>query len=224
MRRTGGRHELKHYISQADKWQLQAGLRFVAALDQNGTNGTYRVRSLYFDNFNDKALREKIDGVDEREKFRLRFYNDDPSFLRLEKKSKRGGLCFKETVRITMEQCRSILGGHWQELGQAQSGLLLELYTKMQVQQLRPKSIVDYHREAYIYPVGNVRVTIDSDIRAGSSTEQFLEPQIVTIPLTGVNILEVKYDCFLPELIRGMVSLPNRRATAFSKYASTRFI
>lgn len=223
MRRTGGRHELKHYITHSDVLQLRSRLYPIAKPDAHATDGGYRVRSLYFDNYQDKAFREKVEGVDDREKFRLRFYQDDISFIRLEKKSKHGGICFKESAPITVEQCQCLLDGRWRKL-EGSSGLLLELYTKMQCQHLRPKTIVDYWREAYVYPAGNVRVTLDTDIRSSTRVSAFLEPKIPAIPLPNVRILEVKYDCFLPELIRGMVSLTSRQSTAFSKYAGTRFV
>jgi len=97
MGESRGRHELKHYINYADVLQLRTRLPYVAGLDKNAVqeNG-YRVKSLYFDNYNDKALKEKIDGISEREKFRLRLYNNDTSFIRLEKKSKKNGICFKD--------------------------------------------------------------------------------------------------------------------------------
>jgi len=94
----------------------------------------------------------------------------------------------------------------------------------MHYQQLRAKNIVDYQREAFIYPMGNVRVTLDYDIRTSNNVFDFLKPQPVPVPISGVYILEVKYDSFLPEIIRGMVSLSSRRSTAFSKYAVTRII
>lgn len=102
--------------------------------------------------------------------------------------------------------------------------LCQELYAKMQYQQLRAKNIVDYQREAFIYPMGNVRVTLDYDIRTSNNVHDFLKPELVPIPISGVCILEVKYDSFLPEIIRGMASLSSRRSTAFSKYAATRII
>ena len=225
MRETGGRHELKHYINYADFLQLRSRLHSVASLDVNAHDcNCYRVRSLYFDNYNDKALREKIDGYDKREKFRLRLYNNDPSFIRLEKKSKRGGMSFKESAPISASICESLLHGDLQALRDNATPLLLELYTKMHYQQLRPKSIVDYDREAYVFRAGNVRVTLDSDIRASTNVITFLDPEIITVPIPNVIILEVKYDNFLPEIIRGMTSLSNRRSTAFSKYAAARII
>jgi len=220
-----GRHELKHYINYTDVLQLRSRLPFVASLDKNTAEGnSYRVKSLYFDNYNDKALREKIDGVNDREKFRLRLYNNNTSFIRLEKKRKKNGICFKESVIITAEECQRLLDGDLDALKENSSSLCMELYAKMRYQQLRPKNIVDYRREAYIYPMGNVRVTIDSDIRTSYNIYDFLKAEPVLMPISGVYILEVKYDDFLPEIIRGMVSLSSRRSTAFSKYAVTRII
>ncbi|WP_313340132.1 polyphosphate polymerase domain-containing protein [Sedimentibacter sp.] len=225
MRESQGRHELKYYINYVDVLQLRAKLPYVANLDEYAAqrNG-YNVKSLYFDNYNDKVLKEKIDGVNEREKFRLRLYNDDISFIRLEKKSKKNGVCFKESTIITAEECRRLLDGDFVTLKENGSSLCMELYTKMHYQQLRAKNIVDYQREAFIYPMGNVRVTLDYDIRTSNNIHDFLKPEIVPVPICGVYILEVKYDNFLPEIIRGMASLSSRRSTAFSKYAATRII
>lgn len=220
-----GRHELKHYINYADVLQLRSKLPFVASLDKNAVDGNgYRVKSLYFDNYNDKALKEKIDGVNEREKFRLRLYNDNTSFIRLEKKSKKNGICYKQSAFITVEECKRLINGDYAVLKENGKSLCLELYAKMHYQQLRAKNIVDYKREAYVYPMGNVRVTMDYDIRTSQYVHNFLESEPIPLPITNVYILEVKYDNFLPEIIRGMVSLSSRKSTAFSKYSVTRVI
>ena len=88
---------------------------------------------------------------------------------------------------------------------------------------LRPKTIVDYTREPFIYPPGNVRVTLDYDIRTGLSCTDFLDPDCVTVPAGDAPILlEVKWDAYLPDLIRDAVQLPGRHASAFSKYAQCR--
>jgi len=223
--KSRGRYELKHYINYADILELRSRLPFVASPDENSIGGKgYRVKSLYFDNYNDKALKEKVDGVNEREKFRLRLYNNDTSFIRLEKKSKRNGFCFKQSAVISEEECKRLLEGDFAVLKEKGDPLCMELYAKMSYQQLRPKTIVDYWREAYVFPVGNVRVTMDYDLRTSQSIHYFLKPEPVPIPIPGVYILEVKYDNFLPEIIRGMVSLSSRRSAAFSKYAATRII
>ena len=225
MEKGGGRHELKHYINYADFLQLRARLPCVMSRDKNSEAGNgYRVRSLYFDNYSSKALFEKLDGVDDREKFRIRLYNGNTDFIRLEKKSKKNGICFKISAKISASDCAKILEGNYEVLKENGNPLCLELYTKMQYQQLRPKNIVDYQRDAYIFPAGNVRVTLDYDIRGSSDINSFLNSELIATPIPRTIILEVKYDHFLPELIRGIVSLENRQSTAFSKYAVTRIL
>ncbi len=217
------RHEWKHEISLSDRIALRQRLRAVARADAHTVNGVYRIRSLYFDNLMDKALREKIDGVSRREKFRLRYYNGDTALIHLEKKSKTGGLGTKDSAVLTAEEAQAIVDGDWVWLEHAQDALLQELYFKMVTQGLRPKTIVDYTREPYVFPAGNVRVTMDYDIRTGLSCTDFLNPACVTVPAADAPIiLEVKWDAYLPDIIRDAVQLGDRRARAYSKYAACR--
>ena len=107
---TKPRHELKFFINVADYFAIKNRIKHIASLDLNaGVSGTYHIRSLYFDNFNDKALLEKVNGYSKREKFRIRYYNDNFDFIRLEKKSKINGLCTKFSAPLTKEQCEKIL-------------------------------------------------------------------------------------------------------------------
>lgn len=110
---------------------------------------------------------EKINGVNTREKFRVRYYNDDLSFILLEKKSKAGGLCSKEQAVITLEEARLIANKDIESLSKSEKPLVKELCYKMQTEGLEPKTIVDYIREPFVYAPGNVRVTLDYDIRTG---------------------------------------------------------
>lgn len=222
---TDGRHELKHAINIADMIQLRSRLPHVAKRDENAGNlPGYRVRSLYFDNYADKALREKIDGVNQREKFRIRLYNNDTQFIRLEKKSKNNGLCYKNSAPISKEECAQLIGGNPSILRDNGHPLMMELYAKMNYQLLRPKNIVDYMREAFVFPAGNVRITLDYDIRTSFDIYTFLREDIIATPIPNASVLEVKYDHFLPEIMRGLVSLSSRHSSAFSKYAITRII
>ena len=217
------RHERKHEISLSDRIALRQRLRAVAQTDAHTVDGVYAIRSLYFDNLADKALREKIDGVSRREKFRIRYYNGDTSLIHLEKKSKRGGLGTKESAVLTMAQAQAIVDDDLTWLAHADDALLRELYFKMTTQGLRPKTIVDYTREPYIFAAGNVRVTMDYDIRTGLLCTDFLNPACVTIPAGDApTILEVKWDAYLPDIIRDAVQLGDRHACAFSKYAACR--
>ena len=217
------RHEWKHEISFSDLLAIRQRLRAVAESDPHAEGGKYLIRSLYFDNLSDKALREKIDGVNMREKFRIRYYNGDPSVIHLEKKSKRAGLGTKYSAELTKDEAQSIVDGELDWMMASGRPLVQELYCKMRYQGLRPKTIVDYTREPFIYRPGNVRVTFDYDIRTGLSCTDFLNPDCVTIPAGDAPILlEVKWDAFLPSVIRDAVQTPGRRVEAFSKYAQCR--
>ena len=217
------RHEWKHEIDLSDLTALRRRLRAAARPDPHAPGGRYQIRSLYFDTPSDRALREKLDGVNRREKFRIRTYNGDSSLIHLEKKSKLGGLCAKESADLTAEEVRLLIGGHWDWMPQDSRPLLQELYTKMRTQRLRPKTIVDYTREAYVYGPGNIRVTMDYGIRTGLGSTDFLDHGSVTIPVPGSPIiLEVKWDAFLPDTIRAAVALEGRRTAPYSKYAACR--
>ena len=217
------RHEWKHEINAADRLTLIARLSAVMKRDSHTINGVYKIRSLYFDTPGDTALREKIDGVNIREKFRIRLYNGDTEFIVLEKKSKINGLCSKESCRLTVEDAQRLVDGDINWLTSDSRPLLVELYSKMSVQGLRPKTIVDYTRIPFVFAPGNVRVTIDYDIRTGQFRTDFLNPETLTLPAgESPIILEVKWDDFLPDIIRDAVTIPSRRVGAFSKYEQCR--
>lgn len=217
------RHEWKHFISPSDKIIIQQRLGAVAQLDMHAKNGIYEIRSLYFDNLYDQALHEKINGINKREKFRIRYYNGDTSLMHLEKKSKINGLCNKESCPITAEEAQKIVDHQldWM-LHCTERPLLQELYAKMKGKGLRPKTIVDYTRVPFVYAPGNVRVTIDYNVRTGMNCVDFLNWNCVTVPAAdGVILLEVKWDEYLPDIIRSAVQL-DRPAGAFSKYEACR--
>ena len=217
------RHEWKHELNVADLLVLRSRLSAVMERDPHAVGGRYQIRSLYFDNIDDKALREKIDGVNQREKFRIRMYNGDPSVIHLEKKAKNNGLGAKFSADLTAEETQKIIDGDLSWMADSGRPLVQELYSKMLSDGIRPKTIVDYVREPFIYGPGNVRVTLDYDIRTGMSSTDFLDPNAVTIPAGDAPILvEVKWDEFLPSIIKDAVSLPGRRVGSFSKYAQCR--
>lgn len=217
------RHEWKHEINKGDYYELHARLSSIAYPDKNGINGRYIVRSLYFDDLNDTALMEKINGVSKREKFRIRYYDYDKSFITLEKKAKIDKLCCKTSEAISEEQVDKILNDDIQWMLDCEKPLIRELYYKIKNNGIKPKTIVEYTRDAFTFPAGNVRVTLDYNIRTGLGSTDFLNPNCVTIPAGNpVVILEVKWDEFLPDVIKDAVQLKDRRVSAFSKYAVCR--
>lgn len=217
------RHEWKHEINESDRITIRQRLSAVASVDPHANNGIYRIRSLYFDDLADTALREKIDGVNLREKFRIRYYNGDPGLIHLEKKCKINGLCSKYSAPLTAEEAQAIVEGRIEWMMDCGRPLIQELYARMRNTSLKPRTIVDYTREPFIFAPGNVRVTIDYDIRTGLYGTDFLNPDCITIPvMDSPIILEVKWDAYLPDIIRDAVDLKGRRAEAFSKYAACR--
>lgn len=217
------RHEWKHEINPSDMLALRSRLQAVMVMDSHTINGKYEIRSLYFDNLQDQALLDKINSVNLREKFRVRYYNGDTSFILLEKKSKINSLCRKEQTQLSTAEAQAISDCNMDMLRESVKPLVQELYLKMQTQGLQPKTIVDYTREAFVYAPGNVRVTLDYNIRTGITGTDFLKNDCVTIPAGNAPvILEVKWDQFLPSVIRDIVQLNGRHSSAFSKYAACR--
>lgn len=219
------RHELKYEISYHEYINLKLRLEPIMKRDIHADgSGIYTIRSLYFDNFNDKALKEKLDGIKNRDKFRLRCYNNDFSFILLEKKSKRNSLCLKKSTNLTREQCEKILDGDIGFMADSENELFADFFAAMSGQLMRPKTVVVYKREPYIFEAGNVRITFDSDIRTGLYSTNFLDGDLPLIPVMGSEkmILEIKYDEFLPDVIRHAIQSGVPRVQAFSKYAAAR--
>ena len=219
------RHELKYPIGYGDYLGLRARLRRVMRPDGHGDEkGQYRIRSVYYDNYRDKALREKLDGVPVREKFRLRWYNDDFSYIALEKKVKADSLCLKLEAPVSEEEFRRLLAGDTGWMLGSGRGLLEEFYLKIKLQQLRPRLLVSYRREPYVYAPGNVRVTFDMDIRSSLFRSDLLDTDS-DVPAggePGEMVLEVKFDEYLPDNIRLLLQEGGVRQQAFSKYGACR--
>lgn len=217
------RHEVKHEISNHDMLILRQRLRAVMKPDCHAVDGQYEIRSLYFDNLDDKALREKLDGVNIREKYRIRLYNNDHSIIHLERKFKCGGLGYKDSAILTPEQAQAIVGGNVSWMAASTDEVIRGFYIRIRNEGLKAKVIVDYIREPFVFAPGNVRVTLDYNIRTGRSCTDFLNPDCVTVPIKDSPcILEVKWDNYLPDVIRDAIQLDGRRSTAFSKYAVSR--
>jgi hypothetical protein len=217
------RHEYKHSLNWGDYLILKA--RLAAALSRDphtDEKGEYRIVSLYFDTPDDKALMQKINGVNNREKFRLRRYAGGGA-IKLEKKSKRGGLCYKQSVLLSAYETAAMLKGDTEWMRRDRRGLIAELHHNMTARLLRPKTIVTYTREPFVAPTGNVRITLDRDIRTGLFSTDFLSDTLPTVKAGDeIVLLEVKYDAFIPDYVAALLQIPGRRAAACSKYALCR--
>ena len=220
------RHELKYEIGYAEYLSVRSRLRAIMKSDcHTGEDGVYHVHSVYFDNYQDKNLVEKVNGYPYREKFRIRYYNDDLSFITLEKKIKQNNLCRKISASITKEEYEDLMRGRTDWMRNHPEALVRELYAKMKYQALRPRVLVSYKREPYVYAAGNVRITFDSHIRSSLYENDFTSLGSRGIPATdttGTMVLEVKYDGFIPDIIRKSIQCGTLRQEAFSKYGICR--
>jgi len=224
MKKLKYRHELKHKINNVELSSTKSRLSLILKKDDNALeNGGYFVRSLYFDTPEDKALVDKIDGVAVREKFRIRFYNHNTSFIRLEKKMKHNNMIAKISAPLSKEEVDMILSNDIEFLKTSYYELLKELYVKIKCERLKPKSIVDYYRYAYIFRAGNVRVTIDTDVRGLESIDLFNKNlSTKSIVEKDISVLEIKYDEFIPSFILDLVQINRNSYTSVSKYACSR--
>ena len=215
------RHELKYHITPAELTVLRGVLAPVMQLDPNGNeNNEYHIRSLYFDTINDDALEEKIAGVGNRKKYRIRIYNFSDKVIKLECKSKYGDLISKQSVSIPRELAEQLIAGDPDGLQRMRHPLLHDVYREMRTRLLRPAVIVDYVREAYIHQAEEVRITFDKQVRTGLYSVDMFNPQIPTYPVLDdpVEILEVKFDEFLPSYIQSVLSSITAQRSAVSKY------
>lgn len=215
------RHEWKYLISYPEAELLQRRLSPFMTLDKNAVNGEYRIRSLYFDDYFDSAYREKIMGVDFRQKWRIRVYNcmDEP--ICLERKTKNGSYIYKESAILTKAEFQKILNGDYLFLLEREENLCKEFYYECTAKLLRPKVIVDYERTPLVMDAGTVRITLDKHVRAAIGSFDIFDPELPTIPAIAPDklVLEVKYTAFLPQLIQRLLPMNGQELSAFSKYA-----
>lgn len=219
-----GRYELKHNISKADCHLLRNNLRHFMKIDPHGDDGKYLIRSVYFDNFENKIFTQKTEGLYHRDKYRARLYDYNTNFINIEKKSKRDNLTYKTKCRITAEEYELIRYGDIEWMSNDSRLLLRELYMHMNLFQIKPITVVDYEREVYIYEQGNVRVTFDSNVKTSYREIDFLNRDLLMVDALDPNtvILEVKYDEFLPDTIKHLLQVVQTSKTAFSKYQLSR--
>lgn len=215
------RHEYKYLCNAVEIQILQSRVEGLLPRDAHAAEaGSYRIRSLYFDDYYNTAFYENEDGTEPRTKFRLRFYNGDTSFIVLEKKEKKRGMTHKESCVVEETVCRELMQGQWPDITCLQSDILRKLILQMRLKNLRPVQIVEYERIPFIEPNGNVRITFDSQISSSQEVENFLEQSLVVRPILeiGQSLMEVKWDTHLPDYIRTSLELDTLHWSTFSKF------
>lgn len=222
MEPTHYRHEFKYPLTHGQILMEEARIRPVMPKDPHASNGYYNIRSLYFDDYENSCYMDNENGVDNRDKYRIRIYDHNTDLIRLELKQKRRGKTAKHSCAISLAQCRMLMEGKIPpDIGSGQQ-VLRKLAYLMAVRLMRPAVIVDYDRVPYVYRPGdaNVRVTFDTNITSAGNTHSFLDERIPGrgVMPKGHALMEVKFDSFLPDEIHSLLQLEGLSASTFSKY------
>ena len=220
MERIKYRHELKYQCSEAQLAIIKSRLQSIMSYDCHTIGGQYTIRSMYFDSIDNKCYFENENGTDPREKFRIRIYNADDSRISLECKRKEHGKTYKTACLLSKDDYSKIIsGGDINSI--ADKPELVRKFTLLLKDELyRPAVIVEYDRTPFIYQIGNVRVTLDKNIRSSDDFQNFFCDNMPTREILpkGQHLLEVKYDELLPDYIKEVLELSNLQQSTFSKY------
>lgn len=219
------RHELKFLCTQLQMELIEGQLSGLMEKDGHaGSSGFYTVRSLYFDDYDNDAIKQKEDGVDERKKYRIRSYLQGmDEMFHLEIKHRVRDRIRKESCVLTPGEVQLILDGgmmEYAEGGTQEDRVRNRFEAECETGLLQPAVIVEYDRIPYIYPEGNVRITMDKNICGSPETCKFMEKDVTAIPILdkGYHLLEIKYDEYLPDVIRQALQTVSLERISFSKY------
>ena len=223
------RHELKYIISFRNYYELRTRALAFMRHDEHGNEGRYFIRSLYLDDILLSNYNQKMDGWNRRRKYRIRIYDLSDGIIKFEVKDKCDSCISKVSDTISADEYKSIIRGDYGFAGdmifsnsdEGKCKALRIAYVDNATKILSPQVVVDYDREVFICEEGNVRMTFDMNLRAGSATGDIFDPELVTVPAyeEGCMILEVKYDDYLPDYIRSMLKPLGRWQSSQSKYA-----
>ncbi len=220
LKQQGYRHELKFIIGRTQKEIIQNSLLGVMQKDSHLTDDSYSIRSMYFDDYDHSCYYENENGVDPREKFRIRLYDGNTDFIRLELKRKQNSMTQKKQCEMTKEQVESIVKGKPLKNFDKLPPLMKKFELQRRCKLLKPDIIVEYDRIPYVYDIGNVRITFDMNVSSSKEFDYFLTKNISKRPILmqDMIILEVKFDEFLPNYIEELIGTETMQRTSFSKY------
>lgn len=220
------RLELKYFINYNEFAFLKNKLKVIMKNDENTTlKWWYRISSLYFDSYDDECYFDKLSWIKYREKYRLRFYNNDPSLIKFEIKIKNKDYVKKESFIIDFDNAKKMVDGDYSFFLTQWDEKLKKLYLKFKTKLYKPKVIVNYDREPYILEYNNTRITFDKNLYWSPDVNNFFNQEdITTFPciVKWIVILEVKYNNFLPDYIKNSLAMTSFKRSAISKYVICR--
>lgn len=219
------RHELKFYISRTDYEYAKRAVANVMPRDKHQKDEYgYLIRSLYFDDMLDNAVKEKLDGIDYRDKYRLRIYDTKQDWVKFERKRKLTDYIEKDTGIISRADANKFIAGDRDILLKYDNGALNSIYFDFTRKHFWPVAMIDYYRDAYMMDFNNIRVTFDRDIRRSQENHDLFDSNIMTNPVIrdDIVVMEVKYNGFLPPWFTGMLNMERFQRSAISKYVMSR--
>lgn len=216
------RTEKKYALPSITKARLTERLSKTMQMDTHSGGLGYSVRSLYFDSVYDDDLFDKVNGLESRKKIRLRFYDSDPKWVKLEMKQKQKAAQVKRTMEIPREAAERLIQGEFHVLLDLGTDFSKELYQIMLCGGYRPKCIITYQRTAFTVRANDIRITIDDDIRTSKKYDAFFDCSAVLSPLMSQAVLEVKYNGFLLDSCKAIINPLVSSEISFSKYAMAR--
>lgn len=218
-----GRSEYKYYMSYSDAARLMAQVSQIMSPDQYSVKGSYRVKSLYFDSFDNQDYYEKVDGYRDRKKIRLRIYDEESTYAKLEMKGKMGNYQHKYSVTLSREMAEQMIHGNYEVLLERKEEVAHKIFSLMRLSHYRPVAIIEYDRRAFVYDNFNTRITFDTNIRSEEIRMDLFEKNLnYTSVMKEMVVLEIKFDKHLAGFIQKMLAPYSLNQTAISKYCMGR--
>ena len=220
------RLELKYFMNLQEAYLLQSRISQVMDPDPHNRQGGYFIRSLYFDNWLNTSFHEKMEGLGQRAKFRLRIYEFPPKIVKFELKQKDDDHIVKQVASIRREDLGAIQAGDYERLLSYRNRVLNQIYYRLKRHFYEPIVVVDYHRMAYYLDYNHIRITMDTRLKRSREVTEFENPDLMTLPVLQKNhvILEIKYNDFLPKWIGDLFRGVRLTRCANSKYCFSRLV
>lgn len=217
------RYENKYIISEYTATLLKIQLKSLMQLDSHSISDdvSYEIRSLYYDDLDNNAYFDKVNGVEFRSKYRLRMYNCDPKTIKLECKYKDDNMTRKTACKMSKNNSKHLINKDYEKI-KYNNTLYKKFLRDVKYKNLHPYVIVDYSRLALTYPVNDVRITFDSNLKSSNKIDSFFDENINRTDCFNKDeiVLEVKYNMYLPETLQMILNQYDLRSCAISKFAT----
>ena len=212
------RIEIKYYLPKLYSDRIIFDLGQYYKKDKNiGTKGFYTNSSLYFDTITYQDSEEKFAGINQRSKYRLRVYNRNLDYGKLEKKWRIGPTIGKISGNLNNKEILNFK--KYCVTNNFLDHNTKNLVTSINAFGYKPSAIVEYDRIAF--SSGDCRFTLDKNLRCFITTNGFFNNDFGSgIPVFEENydILEIKIYSKVPKLLKKIINHYPLTRASISKY------